>query len=108
MCLALCMNCILFEFARAAVESPSLWLYWVLKFAALYVALLVSIVLSAFWEEWVVWRFWSREESDGRFVQPVLRANLLVLLCIMTFAAAVKIPKRFQARHFIVTAKEKG
>jgi hypothetical protein len=108
MCVALCVSCILFEFARSAVDSPGLWPYWVLKFAALYVALLVSILLSAFWEEWVIWRFASRKDSDSSFVQPVLRANLLVLLCIMTFAAAVMIPKRFQARNFIVTAKEVG
>ena len=98
---ALVISCFLFMLGQGAILTNRLITYWLIKFVAVYLALLVSILLSAFWEEWVVWRL-SRLPESETFTTPVLRANLYVLLLMMAVAAAMMLPKRLKSPDFLV------
>lgn len=104
MVFALVGSCLLFAFGQGAISAEAWTLYWVFKFLGIYLALMVSILLSAFWEEWVIWKLSSRPATDPSFVAPVIRANLFVLLCLMVFAAGVMLPKRFKSPHFLAAS----
>jgi hypothetical protein len=100
MAFALVISCILFAASDAFMDR--FVVYWIWKLVAVYLALIVSIVLTAFWEEWVVWRL-SRCPADYvGYVQPVIRANLIVLFCVMLFAAIVMLPQRLKSPNFLV------
>jgi hypothetical protein len=102
MSLALVVSCFLFAISAAFIDSNHLIVYWIWKLAAVYIALIVSIVLTSFWEEWVIWKL-SRCPADFTgFVQPVIRANLVVLFCVMLFAAGVTLPQRLKSPNFLV------
>jgi hypothetical protein len=98
---ALVLSCILFLAGQGAILANRFGLYWTIKFAAVYLALLVSILLSAFWEEWVVWAL-ARIPERQNFGAAALRANLYVLLLIMIFAAAIMVPKRLERPDLLV------
>jgi hypothetical protein len=103
MAFALVISCILF--AASDIFMDHFVIYWIWKLVAVYLALIVSIVLTAFWEEWVVWRF-SRCPADyAGYVQPVIRANLIALFCIMLFAAIVMLPQRLKSPNFLVSLR---
>lgn len=102
MAFALVVSCFLFAISSVFIDSNHLVVYWLWKLAAVYIALIVSIVLTAFWEEWVIWKL-SRCPADYTgFVPPVIRANLVVLLCVMLFAAGVALPQRLKSHNFLV------
>jgi hypothetical protein len=67
---------------RGAIETHQLMLYWIIKVAAIFLALFASITLTTVWEEWVVWRLSSRPEGHG-FFASVLSTNLYVLVLVM-------------------------
>src|SRR5688572_19262011 len=85
---------LLFGISSMVQDSASAAHYWVVKIAAVYVGLTIGIVLTAFLEEWVVWWFSRSAENDVSFVQPVIRANLIVLVGVMLISAAVMVPTR--------------
>ena len=58
------------------------------------------MTLTTVWEEWVIWRLSSRPEGTG-FFASVLRANLYVLLLVMTVPAVLILPKRLKSPDFI-------
>lgn len=95
-------SCILFIVAGEGIGDGKKWEYWLVKLLAVYLALLVSICLTSFWEEWVIWKLSGAKEAEFVFVKPVLRANLLVLLGIMMVAAAIMLPKRLKSPDFLV------
>jgi hypothetical protein len=97
---ALLASCILFSVGRGALEAHQQVLYWVIKLAAIFLALFASITLSTVWEEWVIWRMSSRPEGIG-FFAAALRANLYVLLLVMAVPAALILPKRLQSPDFL-------
>ncbi|HUA38280.1 MAG TPA: hypothetical protein VMA35_07750 [Candidatus Sulfopaludibacter sp.] len=102
MVLALAASCFLFAVSSAFIDSNHLVMYWLWKLAAVYTALIVSILLTSFWEEWVIWKF-SRCPADYTgFVSPVVRANLVVLFGVMLFAAGVALPQRLHSPNFLV------
>jgi hypothetical protein len=100
------VSCFLFGFAQYELIETSLTAYWIGKVIAVYVALIVSIALTAFWEEWVVWRLSRCRTNEAGFAQPVIRANLLVLLLVMLVSAGFMLPKRLHARGFLVPTTE--
>jgi hypothetical protein len=102
MTMALLASCFLFGISAVFVDSNHLAVYWIWKLVAVYIALIVSIVLTAFWEEWVVWKLSRCPAEFTGYVQPVIRANLVVLLGVMIFAAAVVLPQRFKSPNFLV------
>ena len=97
---AMLVSCVLFMVGRGVLEAHYLALYWVIKLAAILVALLASITLTAIWEEWIIWRLSSRPEGKG-FFPTVLRANLYVLLLVMAVPAALILPKRLHSPDFL-------
>jgi len=74
---ALLASCILFMAGRGALEAHQLALYWIIKLAAIFLALFASMTLTTVWEEWVIWRLSSRPDGTG-FFASALRANLYV------------------------------
>lgn len=104
MAFALVVSCFLFAISSAFVDSNHLVAYWTWKLAAVYVALIVSILLTAFWEEWVIWRLSDCSPDYTGYVQPVIRANLIVLLFVMIFAAVVTLPQRLKSPNFLIPA----
>ena len=101
----LVLSYILFGVASMVQDSASAALYWVVKVAAVYVGLTIGIALTALFEEWIMWCFSRSAENDVTFVQPVIRANLIVLLGVMLISAAVIIPQRLKSPGFIVSEK---
>jgi len=75
---AMVASCILFMAGRGALETHQHAVYWIIKLAAIFLALLASMTLTTVWEEWVIWRLSSRPEGTG-FLASVLRANLSTL-----------------------------
>jgi hypothetical protein len=97
---AMVASCILFMAGRGALETHQHALYWIIKLAAIFLALLASMTLTTVWEEWVIWRLSSRPEGTG-FFASVLRANLYVLLLVMAVPAVLILPKRLKSPDFI-------
>ena len=97
---AMIVSCILFMVGQGVLETHHLALYWVIKLAAILVALLASIALTAVWEEWVIWRLSAHPEGTG-FFATVLRANLYVLLLVMAVPAVLILPKRLHSPDFL-------
>jgi hypothetical protein len=98
----LLVSCILFGFAQFdLMMGSSIPAYWIGKVIAVYLALIVSLALTAFWEEWVVWRLSRSPADESGFAQPVIRANLLVLLIVMMVSAGFMLPKRLDSWGFL-------
>ena len=93
-------SCILFMAGQGALETHQLALYWIIKLTAILFALLASITLTTIWEEWVIWRLSSRPKHTN-YLAPALRANLYVLLLVMTAPAMFILPKRLQNPDFL-------
>ena len=93
-------SCFLFIVGQAAIAADRLSLYWAIKLAAIDLALVISIILSAFWEEWTVSSQVEPNSSD--FVAPIVRANVAVLLVVMLIAAVMMFPQRARAWQHLV------
>jgi hypothetical protein len=89
-----------FAFAQEMVLENNLTFYWLTKYAYIVCALLISMALTTFWEEYVVWRMsGSREHA---FVTPVFRANAIALFLIMLVAALIVLPQRLRSPDFLI------
>src|SRR5688572_20054321 len=77
-------------------DSDTFLRYWLFKIPILFVSLFVGLILTAFWEEWIVWQFSRSDDGDFSFVRPVIRANLVVLAAVMLISVGVIIPKRLR------------
>jgi heme/copper-type cytochrome/quinol oxidase subunit 3 len=97
---ALLASCILFVTAQGAIKTHQLALYWMIKLAAIFLALLASVTLTTVWEEWVIWRLSSRPEGTG-FFGSVLRTNLYVLVLVMAVPAVLILPRRLKSPGFL-------
>ena len=94
--LVLILSYLLLLISRTVHDSDTFFRYWLFKVPTVFVALLVGLVLTAFWEEWIVWRFSGSGDDDFSFVRPVIRANLIVLAAVMLISVAVIVPKRLR------------
>lgn len=97
---ALLASCILFAAGQNAISSHQLALYWIVKLAAIFLALLASVTLTTVWEEWAIWRLSARPEGTG-FFGSVLRTNLYVLVLVMAVPAVLILPKRLKSPDFL-------
>ena len=95
---------ILFFLAQAQMAPDgSLPLYWVLKLAYIYPALVASLGLTTLWEEWLVSRWAPSAEGQPSFYGSVLRANLVMLLLILGLAAVAALPRRIATPGFLLS-----
>ena len=94
--LVLILSYLLLLISRTVHDSDTFLRYWLFKVPTVYVALFVGLVLTAFLEEWIVWRLSSSEDDDFSFVRPVIRSNLIVLAAVMLISVGVIIPKRLR------------
>lgn len=97
---AMVASCIFFMAGQGAVEAHQHALYWTIKLAAIFLALLPSVTMTTVWVEWAIWRLSSRPEGT-RYFATVLRANLYVLLLVMLVPALMILPKRLHSPDFI-------
>jgi len=80
--------------AEGAFKTENLGEYWVLKLAYIYIALIISMGLTIFYEEWVVSKLTKRGQEVTPFLVSVTRANLVTMLFIMSVAAVMILPRR--------------
>ena len=97
---ALLASCYLFAVGQQAISDDQLKLYWMIKVAAIFLALLASVTLTTLWEEWVIWWLNARPEGSGYF-RSVLRTNLYVLVLVMAVPAALILPTRLKSPNFL-------
>jgi hypothetical protein len=98
--LVLVLSYLLLLVSRTVHDSASFLSYWMFKIPTIYLALAIGLVLTAFWEEWIVWRLSNSEDEDTSFVRPVVRANLIVLAAVLAISTAFVIPKRLKASAY--------
>jgi hypothetical protein len=106
MTVGLLVSLILFVFAQTAAAAFHLVLYWIIKLVAVYVAIIISMALSALWEEWVIWKMSRRPADDNGFIKPVVRANLYTMLAVMLYGAILMMPARMKSNDFLVKLYE--
>lgn len=94
--LVLIFSYLLLLISRTVHDSDTFVRYWLFKIPTVYVALLVGLVLTAFWEEWIVWQLSRSGEDDFGFVRPVIRSNLIVLAAVILISVGVIVPKRLR------------
>jgi len=87
---------ILFGYSQSVIDS-SLYLYWLIKFCFVFIALVISIGLTILWEEWVVSKL-----AKGSYLLNVLKVNLIAFFIIMAILAAFALPRRLQSVDFLI------
>ena len=93
----------LFGVAQSAIGSRApLHTYWVLKFVYLYSAIIISFALTTLWEEWVIAGLSKIASGKASFLKSVAFANLITLLAVMLYAAAMMLPIRLKSGNFLV------
>jgi hypothetical protein len=91
---------VLFVGAQVLALRSSMVAYWLTKYAYVVCALLISMVLTTFWEEWVIWRMSGGR--DSAFVTPVFRANAIALFVVMLAVAIAVLPERMRSSDFLL------
>jgi hypothetical protein len=100
--LLLLLSFLFFSSAMTVLSSSnSGLLYWLLKLAYIYPALLISIAITSLWEEWVIFKGVKEESRQLHYYPAVLRANFITLLVLMTIAAVKTLPTRLQSPDFL-------
>ncbi len=102
MLMLLFLSGLFFGIARSLNDPPGLG-YWMLKVLGLYMALLISMVITTFYEEWIVYLLARKPTDPPTFYKAVVRANMLTLFVIMGCTAAYMLPQRFASPFFTVT-----
>jgi hypothetical protein len=102
--LALFVSYLLFGLATTQPDPPRL-AYWIFKSGGLYAALLISMVITTFYEEWMVYVLARKPKEPPSFYTAVVRANLLTLFVIMGCTAAYMLPQRFASPFFTILPK---
>ncbi len=91
---------VLFMFAQKMALDGNLLAYWAIKYAYIVCALLISMTLTTFWEEYVVWRMAGHEKHT--FLTPVFRANAIALFLVMLVSAIAVLPQRLRSPDFLI------
>ncbi len=79
--------------------------YWVWKTGGLIIAIMISMVITTFYEEWIVHLLARKPKEPPSFYHAVVRANLLTLFIIMGCTAAYVLPQRFASPFFTITGR---
>jgi len=90
----------LFAFSQKMIFENRLVAYWIIKYASIVCGLLISMGLTTFWEEYVIWKMSGHE--DLAFVTPVFRTNAVALFLIMLVAAIAVLPERLRSPDFLI------
>lgn len=101
MVILLLASSILFVLASSALDSKRYALYWLLKLGYIVPGLIISIGLTALWEESVVGRMAARKGIDRYFLTNVVRANYLMFGLALLVMAAQTIPRRLKSEGFL-------
>jgi hypothetical protein len=98
----LVLSLVAFAAGQNAAAAERLTLYWFLKVLYVDFALIVSLVLTTFWEEWTINRMAARNWENTSFVLPAFRSNVVVLSIASIIGAFMMLPKRFQSADWLV------
>jgi len=101
--LLLVASLFLFGAGQGAAVRHELGLYWALKLAYVWCALAISIFLTTFWEEHVVFALASKHDPTATsYAVAAIRANLLVFLIAASAGAWMMLPERLRAPEHLV------
>jgi hypothetical protein len=93
----------LFSIAQLALSADNYFVYWLTKFGMVTIALLISILLTALWEEWVVATMARARHPERSYLPAVMRANYVTFGVVLLVAAIEMLPKRLHSKGFIVS-----
>lgn len=102
--LLLIMSYVFFGVAMSLDDPPGMG-YWIAKTGGLYLAIIISMVISTFYEEWIVYLLARKPKEPPTFYRAVVRANVLTLLIVMGCTAAYILPQRFASPTFTITTR---
>lgn len=97
------VNLILLQLAQSFM-SDNAFLYWILKFLYIILALSISTGLTILWEEWIISllaKKYSGLENES-FMETVTKANLTALFIIALVSAGIMLPKRLSSPNFLI------
>jgi len=98
----LILSLVAFIAGQNAAAGERLTLYWFLKVLSVDFALIVSLLLTTFWEEWTINRMAGSDWENTSFVLPAFRSNAIVLGIASIIGAFMMLPKRFQSADWLV------
>lgn len=75
--------------------------FWLWKFVAVLAGLSISMFLTTFWEEYVIFKAY-RGSHRWHFVPSAARANLYTFLLAGAIGAFLALPQRFQSPNFLI------
>ena len=104
MLLLLFTSYVFFGVAMSLDDPPGMG-YWIAKTGGLYLAIIISMVISTFYEEWIVYLLARKPKEPPTFYRAVVRANVLTLLIVMGCTAAYILPQRFASPFFTITTR---
>ncbi len=93
----------LFTRAQIALSADNYLVYWLTKFGMLTIALLISILLTSLWEEWVVARLARARHPERSYLAAVTRANYVTFGVVLLVAAIEMLPRRLHSKGFIAS-----
>jgi hypothetical protein len=76
--------------------------YWSMKIGFVFLGLLCGLVITIFWEEWMVSWMMPKNTSQKPCFPSVLWANVIVLGLVAVYAAALMLPRRLASGDFLV------
>jgi hypothetical protein len=94
---------VLFTSAQIALSADNYFAYWLIKFGTLTIALLISILLTCLWEEWVVARLARTCHPERSYLPAVMRANYVTFGVVLLVAAIEMLPRRLHSKGFIAS-----
>ncbi len=92
---------VLFEIARMHLDERDYAQYWIWKFIYVTVALGLSILMTASWEESMIARLAARKYPEATYFVSVVRANYVTFGLLLLIAAVLILPARFRNAHFL-------
>lgn len=85
------------------VRGVSLAGYWVLKILFSTIGIAMSLFLSVVYEEMVISDLYYRYKKERKsFLNPVVWANVIAFMIVITLAAAKVLPQRLAAPDFLI------
>jgi hypothetical protein len=94
----------LFEAARRPLWKGQYGTYWLWKLGYVTIALTLSIIMTASWEESIVAKLAARKHPDASYLVPVVRANYVTFGLLFLIAAILIIPTRLRTEGFLFKA----
>lgn len=91
----------LWGFSQHYLAERAYVAYWFWKFIWVTVALALSIIMTASWEESAIARLANRKYGEATYLVSVVRANYVAFAVLLLIAAAMMLPTRLKNAGFL-------